>query len=111
MDTQKIEFAFVCADGTRCDVSGQPGQTLMQVAFHNSIEQIAAECGGSMSCGTCHVYLDEASYGRVDPPTEGELDMLEIVSSERRATSRLSCQVTVSAALQGAVVQVPDSQF
>lgn len=108
----KISFTFVAeADGTRHDVTGAPGDTVMEVAYANGIEGVAAECGGSMSCGTCHVYLDEATYARLEEPTENENDMLDIVSSERRPTSRLSCQVILAEALADAEVTIPESQF
>lgn len=111
MDTQKIAFSFVSPDGDRQDVTASPGETVMQVAYQHGIEGIAAECGGSMSCGTCHVVLDAAAFERLDAPTEGEIEMLDLVSSARQPTSRLSCQVKVSEGLAGASVQIPESQF
>lgn len=111
MESKKIKFTFVSADDTRQEVEGSPGETVMQVAYANGIEGIAAECGGSMSCGTCHVYLDEASFARIDTPSENEIDMLDLVSSERHATSRLSCQIRIDARFSGAEVNIPESQF
>lgn len=111
MDSQKIRFIFVSPDETRHEVEGAAGETVMEVAYANGIEGVAAECGGSMSCGTCHVYLDEATFARIQAPSENENDMLDIVSSERRPTSRLSCQVKLEQALAGAEVTIPDSQF
>ncbi|MGE5722138.1 MAG: 2Fe-2S iron-sulfur cluster-binding protein [Sphingomonadales bacterium] len=111
MEAQKIKFTFVSADDTRQEVEGAPGETVMEVASANGIEGVVAECGGSMSCGTCHVYLDEASFARIEAPSENENDMLDIVSSERRPTSRLSCQVKIVDSLSGAEVSIPESQF
>lgn len=106
-----IKFAFVLADGSRQEVEGRDGDTVMQVAYDNGIEGVAAECGGSMSCGTCHVFLDQATFDRIGAPTENEIDMLDLVPSDRHATSRLSCQIKVDAAFAGAEVNVPESQF
>lgn len=111
MDAHKIKFTFVSADGTRQDVEGAPGETVMEVAYANGVEGVVAECGGSMSCGTCHVYLDEASYSKVKAPSENECDMLDIVSSERRPTSRLSCQIVLDDNFADAEVRIPESQF
>jgi 2Fe-2S ferredoxin len=111
MDSAKVKFAFVSSDGNHREVEGRDGETVMQVAYDNGIEGIAAECGGSMSCGTCHVYLDEVTYARTDAPSESENDMLDIVSSDRRPTSRLSCQIKIDARFQGAQVTIPESQF
>lgn len=106
-----IKFAFVQADGSRQEVEGRDGDTVMQVAYDNGIEGVAAECGGSMSCGTCHVFLDQETFDRIGAPTKNEIDMLDLVPSDRHATSRLSCQIKVDAAFAGAEVNVPESQF
>ncbi|MBB4614265.1 2Fe-2S iron-sulfur cluster-binding protein [Novosphingobium taihuense] len=111
MESEKIKFTFLSADGTRQQVVGAAGETVMEVAYANGIEGITAECGGSMSCGTCHVYLDETTFAQAEAPSENEVDMLDIVSSERRPTSRLSCQIKLSAALSGAEVTIPETQF
>src|SRR5512139_1034777 len=111
MESEKIKFEFVSADDKRQEVEGSVGASVMQVAYDNCIDGIAAECGGSMSCGTCHVYLDEATFARIDAPSENEIDMLDLVSSDRHATSRLSCQIKIDARFSGAEVTIPDSQF
>ncbi|MDO7833435.1 2Fe-2S iron-sulfur cluster-binding protein [Sphingobium sp. HBC34] len=111
MDKQKITFQFISANGESQEVEGLTGETVMQVAYDNGIEGVAAECGGSMSCGTCHVFLDEASFARIDAPSESEMDMLDIVSSDRHATSRLSCQIKLGSDFAGAQVHIPESQY
>ncbi|SKB79744.1 2Fe-2S iron-sulfur cluster-binding protein [Sphingopyxis flava] len=111
MESQNIKFQFVSADGEARDVEGQIGETVMEVAYATGIKGIAAECGGSMSCGTCHVFLDKASFERIEAPSESELDMLDIVSSDRRPTSRLSCQIKLTPEFVDAEVHIPESQY
>lgn len=68
---------------------------------------IKAECGGSLACATCHVYVDEAWHGKTGGPGEIEDGMLEATPAPRQATSRLSCQITATAELDGLVLHVP----
>lgn len=110
MQARKVKFTFVMSDGERREVEGVPGKTVMDVARDNGIEGIAALCGGSMSCGTCHVYLDAASFSRLGAPDGAEIDMLDLVEGGRRATSRLSCQIRVDTDLEGAVFEIPETQ-
>lgn len=102
---------YVEHDGAehRIDVPG--GESVMQGAVNNGVEGIAAECGGGLACATCHCYVDEAWMERVGPPSQDEQDMLEATSSERRPTSRLSCQITVTDDLDGLIVRLPETQF
>ena len=67
---------------------------------------IIGECGGVMSCATCHVYVDPEWYGRLAPPQQSELDMLEF-ADEPTVLSRLGCQIKVREELDGLVVRVP----
>ena len=82
----------------------------MDGAVNNGIDGILAECGGAMSCATCHVYIDDAWVSKVAAPTEMEQEMLEVVSNPKE-TSRLSCQVTVTNEMEGLKVHLPESQF
>lgn len=111
MESQNIKFQFVSANGAAQDVEGKVGETVMEVAYAAAVEGIAAECGGSMSCGTCHVFLDQASFDRIEAPSAGELDMLDIVSSDRHPTSRLSCQIKLTPEFAAAEVHIPESQY
>lgn len=97
--------------GGREDVVDVPeGWSLMEAAIQNDIAGIVAECGGGCACATCHVYVDEADLARLSPVSSMEGDMLECTAAERRATSRLSCQIRVSAALDGLRVDIPERQ-
>ncbi|HPQ94663.1 MAG: 2Fe-2S iron-sulfur cluster binding domain-containing protein [Thiothrix sp.] len=101
---------FVAADGSITTCSAEVGDTVMQTAMANDIDGIVAECGGSMMCATCHCYVDEAWQDQTGPRADGEDDLLDCASSEVRPTSRLSCQIRLTPALDGLVVHLPDSQ-
>lgn len=87
-----------------------PHQSLMEVGRANGVEGILADCGGSCACGTCHVYVDDAWLEAVGTPDEVEVEMLDLVS-EVRPGSRLSCQIRLSAALDGLRVTVAPTGF
>jgi 2Fe-2S ferredoxin len=102
---------FVEHDGRQFRVEVPRGQSVMRGAMNNDIAGIVAECGGGLACATCHCYVDEAWAERVGAPSQAEDEMLEAVASERKPTSRLSCQIEVTDALDGLVVHLPDAQF
>jgi 2Fe-2S ferredoxin len=79
-------------------------------AIQNGIGGITAECGGVLSCATCHVYVGTDWTAKVGPVGDDEQDMLEAVAAEQRENSRLSCQITVDEELDGLVVELPDTQ-
>ncbi|QBF33366.1 2Fe-2S iron-sulfur cluster-binding protein [Thalassococcus sp. S3] len=106
-DTATI--TIVTADGTEYSATSTPGDTLMEVAVRANVPQIIAQCGGACACATCHVYIDEAWRDRLDPPTATEEEMLEF-AHDPGPGSRLSCQITLSAALNGLRVRVPSEQ-
>lgn len=86
------------------------GWTVMQGAVANGVPSIEAECGGSCSCGTCHVYVEGAKSERLPALTENEEAMLDTAAAEVKPNSRLACQLAVTAALDGLVVRMPESQ-
>ncbi|WP_187967818.1 2Fe-2S iron-sulfur cluster-binding protein [Aquibium microcysteis] len=106
-----MKITFVAADGATTLVEADEGESLMQAAVSSGIDGILGECGGSMMCATCHCYVDDAWAERVGPPVDGEEDMLECATAERRATSRLSCQIRMQAGIDGIVVHLPDRQL
>jgi 2Fe-2S ferredoxin len=89
----------------------KPGQSLMQAAVANDVKGIAADCGGMMTCATCHVYVREPFASRLQLPTADELGMLEFTASPRTANSRLSCQIKLTTELDGLAVDLPESQY
>ncbi len=104
----KITYALL--DGTRREIDGTAGVSIMETAIKNNVRGIDAECGGCLSCATCHVYVDTAWSDKLPAPSEDEADMLGFVAAERTATSRLSCQLILDASLDGIVVHIPAKQ-
>ena len=87
----------------------QKGLTIMEGAVQNNIPGIDADCGGSMACATCHVYVKEEWFNKLPKKEDGEEDMLDM-AYEPNKFSRLSCQLTVSDELEGLVVNLPAKQ-
>lgn len=82
-----------------------PNQSLMEVGRANGVEGILADCGGSCACGTCHVYVDQDWLEAAGAPDDVETEMLDLCS-DVQAASRLSCQIRLTAALDGLRVRV-----
>jgi len=106
-----VTVFLVEADGTRRTVQGRSGQSLMRAAVSNAIEGIAADCGGCMTCATCHVFIDDAWLERVGTPSADEDSMLDFTAVPRRPNSRLSCQVVLEPRLEGLVAGLPETQY
>jgi 2Fe-2S ferredoxin len=101
---------FIEPGGAERVVDVPLGWSLMQSATSGGVEGIEAECGGSCACATCHCYIEGDLAAQVPAPTDGETAMLEHVVAERRPNSRLSCQIKMSAGLEGLVVRLPETQ-
>ena len=86
------------------------GLSVMEGAIQNNIPGIDADCGGSMACATCHVYVKEEWFNKLPEKAIGEDDMLD-QAYEPNTSSRLSCQITVSDELNGLVVHLPEKQI
>lgn len=104
------DISFIHPDGSEQGFEAPEGVSLMQAATGVGVAGILADCGGDLNCATCHVYVDKAWADRLPAPLPDELERLESVAAERRPTSRLSCQIKLTAALQGLVVRVPEFQ-
>lgn len=102
---------LIGSDGTRHEVAGTAGQSLMRAATDAGIDAIKADCGGCLSCATCHVYVDPEWATRLPPPSPDEAAMLEMTAAPRRATSRLSCQIVLDESMNGFVAGLPDTQY
>jgi 2Fe-2S ferredoxin len=102
---------YVDPDGTEHEVEAAVGTSVMMAAVDADIDGIVAECGGSLMCATCHVYVDDTFAGWVPDMSSDEDEMLDAAASERLPTSRLSCQIELSDELDGLVVRLPDSQL
>jgi 2Fe-2S ferredoxin len=105
-----VNVVYIDSDGERTELEVQEGWTLMQAAVSQGVDGIEAECGGSCCCATCHVYVDDSFLDRLDPPSEQEHGMLDETVAERRPNSRLACQIKVTPALEGLVVEMPEVQ-
>ena len=86
------------------------GLSVMEGAIQNNIPGIDADCGGSMACATCHVYVKEEWFNKLPQKEEGEEDMLDM-AFEPKKNSRLSCQLIVTDQLEGLVVNLPEKQI
>ncbi|MFO1240527.1 MAG: 2Fe-2S iron-sulfur cluster-binding protein [Sphingomonadaceae bacterium] len=92
-------------DGTEHEIEAQAGLSVMEIIRDAGFDELLALCGGCCSCATCHVHVDPAFAGKIDPMGEDENDLLES-SDHRNETSRLSCQLAFSDALDGLKVTI-----
>jgi len=104
-------ITYIHADGTRDDIDVAAGLSVMQGAIGRGIDGIVAECGGNAMCATCHVYVAPNHLDRLPPVGADEDALLEGTACERRANSRLSCQIAVTQELDGLVVELPERQI
>ena len=103
-------ITYVSHSGNRRTIDVPEGDSVMEGAVQNGVEGIVAECGGNCQCATCHVYVEEQFLGLLAPIDEDQDAMLGSTAAERKPNSRLSCQIKVSAKLNGLVVHTPDRQ-
>ncbi|MER8942846.1 (2Fe-2S)-binding protein [Mesorhizobium sp. M0915] len=103
------KLTFITHNGTHFQINAADGSTVMENAVRNAVPGIEAECGGSCTCATCHIYVDEAWVAELGEPGETEADMLDF-AYDVQPNSRLSCQIKVRAELDGLVVRVPERQ-
>ena len=96
---------FKLPDGTKTEVEVEVGKSVLQAAWDNNIDMEGA-CEGAMACSTCHVYLEESAFDQLPEPTEEEDDLLYLAWGVR-PTSRLGCQITITADLDGIVLTLP----
>lgn len=105
-----ITVHLVNADGETTTLQAKAGDSLMHAAVSANVAGIEADCGGLMTCATCHVYVREPFASRLPAAQDEERGMLEFTAAERRGTSRLSCQIRLSAELDGLTVDLPATQ-
>ena len=105
-----VKITFVHASGQETTVAAAAGATLMRTATDNGVSGILADCGGSMSCATCHVYVHPEWLERTGAASGTELEMLEM-AVDPNERSRLSCQISLTPDLDGLIVDIPVSQF
>lgn len=92
-------------------ITGKPGESLMQAAVGAGVDGIAADCGGLLTCATCHVMVREPWRSTLPPMADDESTMLDFTAAPRTEGSRLSCQIVLSPALDGMMAELPKSQY
>ena len=103
------KITYIDSGGATRTVEAEIGATVMEAALKNGIPEIEAECGGACACATCHVYVDETWFEKTGGPSPMEEDMLDF-GYDVRPNSRLSCQIKVTADLDGLTVRTPERQ-
>ncbi len=108
-----LHFITTARDGaqTTLQLETRPGISLMQAAVAGNVDGIQADCGGLLTCATCHVYLQPPWLDRVPPASDEEQEMLDFVAAPRRPGSRLSCQLGIEASHDGLTVELPATQY
>ena len=105
------KITYIEHNGTEHVVEVAPGLTVMEGARDNDIPGIEADCGGACACSTCHVYVVEEWVDKLPAKDDMEADMLDFAFEPNERTSRLTCQVKVTEALDGLKVQMPSKQI
>jgi|TARA_B100000700_G_scaffold298520_1_gene364485 2Fe-2S ferredoxin len=103
------KITYIDNSGESRTIDVEKGLTVMEGAIQNNIPGIDADCGGSMACATCHVYVQENWLNKLNKIEDAEQDMLDMAHNPKK-NSRLSCQLIVTDELNGLVVTTPEKQ-
>ena len=103
------KITYIEHNGKSHTIEVAKGLTVMEGAVENNISGIDADCGGGMACATCHVYVKEEWFNKINKKSEGEDDMLD-QAYEPNKYSRLSCQISVTDDIDGLIVNLPEKQ-
>ena len=103
------KITYIDNQGNSKTIEVENGLTVMEGAVQNNIPGIDADCGGSMACATCHVYVEEKWLDKLPKADDGEIDMIDM-AVEPKKNRRLSCQLIVSDELNGLIVTTPAKQ-
>ena len=103
------KITYIEPSGKTHTIEVKTGHSVMEGAVKHNIPGIDADCGGACACATCHIYVDEAWAVATGTPAPMEESMLDF-ANDIRPTSRLSCQIKVTDAMDGLVVRLPESQ-
>ena len=104
------KITYITHDSKTHEIDVQNGLTVMEGAVQNDIPGIDADCGGGMACATCHVYVKDEWFDKINKKSEGEDDMID-QAYEPKKSSRLSCQIQVSPEIDGLEVHLPGRQI
>lgn len=99
------KVVYIVSDQDRREIEVPVGETVMSAAVRSGVPGIVGECGGQLSCATCHVWVSDGDRERVGGPGEVEADLLDLGVSDFSEASRLGCQITVTDELDGLVVE------
>ena len=103
------KIIYIAHDGTETPIEASNGDSLMETAVNNSVPGIDADCGGGCACATCHVYIEDDFFKKLEPAEELEIDMLDFAENVS-TNSRLSCQIVITPEMDGMKVTTPESQ-
>ena len=103
------KITYTDQQGNSKTIDVENGLSVMEGAIQNNIPGIDADCGGSMACATCHVYVEEKWLNKIPKAEEAEIDMIDM-AYEPKKNSRLSCQLIVSDELDGLIITTPAKQ-
>ena len=103
------KITYIDSSGNSKTIDVENGLSVMEGAVQNNIPGIDADCGGGMACATCHVYVKEEWFNKLDKIEDAEQDMIDM-AFEPKKNSRLSCQLIVSDKLDGLIVTTPSKQ-
>ena len=103
------KITYKDSQGNSKTIEVENGLSVMEGAIQNDVPGIDADCGGSMACATCHVYVEEKWLDKLLKAEDAEIDMIDM-AYEPKKNSRLSCQLIVSDELEGLTVTTPEKQ-
>ena len=103
------KITYKDTQGISKTIEVENGLSVMEGAIQNEIPGIDADCGGSMACATCHVYVNDEWFNKIPKAEDAEVDMIDM-AYEPKKNSRLSCQIIVSDELDGLEVTTPEKQ-
>ena len=103
------KITYIDSQGTSKTLEVESGMSVMEGAIQKDIPGIDADCGGSMACATCHVYVDDKWLDKIPKAEDAENDMIDMAFKPKK-NSRLSCQIIVSEELDGLEVTTPEKQ-
>ena len=103
------KITYIDKQGSSKTIDVEKGLSVMEGAIQNDIPGIDADCGGSMACATCHVYVEDKWLDKIPEAEEAEVDMIDM-AFEPKKNSRLSCQILITDELDGLTVTTPEKQ-
>ena len=103
------KITYIDQKGNSKTIEVESGLSVMEGAIQNNIPGIDADCGGSMACATCHVYVEDSWFNKIPKAEDAEIDMIDMAYKPKK-NSRLSCQISVTDDIDGLIVNLPEKQ-